>query len=152
MLRLLQKKLTPVQAEFTKHLLFVLGAHCVLLALLFVTSKTVSTMVLNIRTFQKADNVIIKWRSSSKRALPVKTVAHKTEAPVKIEPVKKNKPVPAPVKPAAKEPAKRFSALNQFSKIDLGLKKRRKKAHQTTNLRNRHKNQKLLSRLKRKKK
>jgi len=132
MLRLLQKKLTAPQTEFTKHLLFVLSAHCIILMLLLVTSKTVTHLVLNVRTFKKNDNVIIKWRATQKKqSIPVKTVSHKTEAPAKIEQVKKNKPVPAQ-KPAPKP----FSMSGKFSKIvsqsspiDLGPKKKKKQVN-----------------------
>ncbi len=117
MLRLLQKRLTPPQAEFAKHLLFVGSAHAILLVLLLVTSKTVTHLVLSVRTFQKSDNVIISWRASHKKqSLPIKAPAHKAETPAKREQVKKNKPAAA---------EKRFTNLNQFTRIDLGKKKKR---------------------------
>ena len=95
MLRLLQKKLTAPQAEFTKHLLFVLSEHCILLLLLLVTSKTVTHMMLNIRTFNKNDNVIIKWRAA--KSPLVSTMHSNVKVPAAHKPVslKKNNPVPA---------------------------------------------------------
>lgn len=124
MLLLLQKKLTAPQAEFTKHLLFVLSAHFIVLLFLLVTSNTVTHLVLNVRTFQKSDNVIIKWRTTQKKQPSLlKTAAHKAEAPANIEQVKKKNPSQG--KPLEKARSQQLK-IGKFTTIDLGKKKKRK--------------------------
>lgn len=117
MLRLLQKKLTPPELEFIKHLIFVFIAHTMLLVFLVISARGAQRMVVNIRTFQKADNVVIKWQSVKKHAVS-SAVHHKVQAP---EPVKKTK-----LAPVLKPTSKSLSLSGQFTKIDLGVKKKKK--------------------------
>ncbi|MBY0109842.1 MAG: TonB C-terminal domain-containing protein [Candidatus Babeliaceae bacterium] len=116
MLRLLQKKLTPTQVEFIKHLIFVFIAHCMLLLFVVISSRNTQNMIVNIRTFQKADNVIIRWRSLEKSAQEVNAYIR---ARTKPELLKNNKS-------ASKEPPKQLSLSGKFTKIDLGKRKKKK--------------------------
>lgn len=118
MLRLLPKRLTPAEADFIKHLLFVCVAHAVALIVLVAYTKK-SVLLLNIRSFQKAEHVVIQWRSAARGFHgPSSTVTNITRrAPQRVK--HKKAPAKLPVQaPNHPRPT--------FTKIDLGAKKKRR--------------------------
>jgi hypothetical protein len=87
-----------------------------LLLLLVLSTKKVQRMVLNVRTFKKSDNVIIRWKSSKSKA---PQAAHaKVQVPVAVQ---KKKQVSVP-----KVAPKPINLSGKFTPINLGPIKKRK--------------------------